>query len=85
MTIWFYLLALDCSNVSYNLESPYTVLLTPYDMVNDMIWLIHSAGVPGQSNESQDNTSGVVVGAIFASAGALLLVLAGWFVLKKVW
>ncbi|XP_027029714.2 zona pellucida-like domain-containing protein 1 isoform X1 [Tachysurus fulvidraco] len=43
------------------------------------------AGVPGQSNKSHDNTSGVVVGAIFASAGALLLVLAGWFVLKKVW
>ncbi|KAB5550269.1 hypothetical protein PHYPO_G00051870 [Pangasianodon hypophthalmus] len=43
------------------------------------------AGGTGVSNKSQDNMAGVVVGAIFASAGALLLVLAGWFVLKKVW
>ncbi|TSQ58037.1 Zona pellucida-like domain-containing protein 1 [Bagarius yarrelli] len=42
-------------------------------------------GGTGQSNKKQDNMAGVVVGAIFASAGALLLVLAGWFVLKKVW
>ncbi|KAI5620781.1 zona pellucida-like domain-containing protein 1 [Silurus asotus] len=39
----------------------------------------------GQSNKSPNNMAGMVVGAIFASAGALLLVLAGWFMLKKVW
>lgn len=50
-----------------------------------MTWLIYSAGGTGLSNKSQDNMAGVVVGAIFASAGALLLVLAGWFVMKKVW
>ncbi|XP_053503563.1 zona pellucida-like domain-containing protein 1 isoform X2 [Ictalurus furcatus] len=43
------------------------------------------AGGTGLSNKIQDNMAGVVVGAIFASAGALLLILAGWFVLKKVW
>ncbi|KAI5098800.1 zona pellucida-like domain-containing protein 1 [Silurus meridionalis] len=42
-------------------------------------------GDNGQSNKSPNNMAGMVVGAIFASAGALLLVLAGWFVLKKVW
>ncbi|XP_063062402.1 zona pellucida-like domain-containing protein 1 [Engraulis encrasicolus] len=33
--------------------------------------------------ESKTNVVGVVVGVIFATAGAVLLVLAGWFTLKK--
>ncbi|KAM9468583.1 zona pellucida-like domain-containing protein 1 [Clarias gariepinus] len=43
------------------------------------------AGGPGLSNRGQENIAGVVVGTIFATAGVLLLVLAGWFVMKKVW
>jgi len=29
------------------------------------------------------NVAGVVVGVIFATGGAVLMVMAGWFVLKK--
>ncbi|XP_062872586.1 zona pellucida-like domain-containing protein 1 [Trichomycterus rosablanca] len=41
------------------------------------------AGGTKESNKAHDNVSGVVLGAIFASAGALMLVLAGWFTMKK--
>ncbi|XP_066518668.1 zona pellucida-like domain-containing protein 1 [Hoplias malabaricus] len=45
-----------------------------------------SANVGGaaQSEKGQDKMTGAVVGAVFATAAAVLLVVAGWFVLKKV-
>ncbi|XP_072547679.1 zona pellucida-like domain-containing protein 1 [Salminus brasiliensis] len=41
-------------------------------------------GGSGHSAQSQDKVTGAVVGAVFATAAAVLLVVAGWFVLKKV-
>ncbi|KAL6471022.1 hypothetical protein MHYP_G00196720 [Metynnis hypsauchen] len=38
-----------------------------------------------QSVKSQEKVTGAVVGAVFATAAAVMLVVAGWFVLKKVY
>lgn len=35
------------------------------------------------SNRNNVNMAGVVVGVMFATCGAVALVMAGWFVLKK--
>ncbi|KAG9265431.1 zona pellucida-like domain-containing protein 1 [Astyanax mexicanus] len=49
------------------------------------IYTAADLGGNGHSAQEQDRVTGAVVGAVFATAGAVLLVVAGWFVVKKVY